>query len=213
MKTALLLLMLTSSSALLYAGVPIEATVKLFTDENTNDGGLQVLLRQKDYPGVKTKKIEFEILIVNWMLEEVFIEVTNLGEANFSLFGEPIGVSVTFFPDNASLLKRLHAATVSAEGKRSTCACGVANVTLSREIPPEVDLSEFVGRTGTLRFSVSGFYRSNGKKFRQDINLHFNIVAPGKSEQTGADQPATKPADQSSTKDQPSTPTSKDSPR
>lgn len=193
MKIAILLLTLALSSASLYAEVPIEATVRLFTDGNPDEGGLQLLLKQRDYPGVKTDKITFEVQIINWMLEEVFVEVTDLADAPFSLFGDPIGWSAIFFPDNASLLKRLHAATVTADGKRSTCACGMAVVKQTSELGREVDLSEFIGRTGTLIFRVSGFYRSNGKKFAQEIKLHFNIVAPGKSEQGGAGQPATSP--------------------
>ena len=179
-----------------YAEVPIEATVQLFTDGSPKEG-LQVILTQKDYPGIKVNKLEFEVRIINWMLEEVFLEVTNLGEAQFSLYGDPIGGSGIFFPDNASLLKRLHAATVSTDGKRSACACGMAVVRQIGEFGQEVDLSKFVGRTGTLRFQVSGFYRSNGKKFAQDIKLHFNVVTPGKSEKAGTEQPATSPESKS----------------
>jgi hypothetical protein len=179
MKTALLFMMLAVSVAQLLAGdtKPDPVTIKLFTDENSNEEGLGILLKQKDYPGVKTERIEFEIRIVNRLLEEVFVEVTDLGDAHMCLDGGLMGWSGIGFPDNIPLLKRLHAATIYGKEK-VTCACGSVVVKQSCEM----DLSKFVGRSGTFRFQVKGFYRTNGKEFCETIDLKFNIIDPRKSE-------------------------------
>ena len=212
MKTALLFMMLAVSATQLLAEEPKPdpPTIKLFSDESTDEEGLLILLKQKDYPGVKTEKIEFEIQIVNRLLEEVFVEVTELGDAHMCFDGGMMGWSGIAFPDNRPLLKRLHAATMSGK-KKVTCGCGSVVVKQSREH----DLSKFVGRVGTLCFQAKGFYRNNGKAFSETIDLKFKIIDPSKSEseQAGADQPATKPADKAPVKDQPTTPTPKDSPR
>lgn len=188
-------------------------TVKLFSGDHEDEEGLRITLKKSQYPGVVTDKVDFEVLIENRLSEEVFVEVTDLEHALVSISGGGrsmiTGASVTVFPNNISLLKRLHAATVSVDGKRSNCACGAVNVMQSANL----NLAQWIGFKGTLSFKASGFYRSNGKKFCEIIDLPFDITDPSKSEQAGADQPASKPAEKHSVKDQPSTPTPKDGSR
>ena len=190
MKTALLFMMLALTVAQLFADdlKPEPPTIKLFTDENSNEDGLLILLMQKNYPGVKTERIEFEVRIVNRLLEEVFVEATDLGDAHLCLDGGVMSGGGIGFPDNIPLLKRLHAAKIYGE-KKVTCACGSVVVKQSHEM----DLSKFVGCSGTFRLRVKGFYRTNGKEFYETINLKFKIIDPRESEQAGTGQPATRP--------------------
>lgn len=178
-------------------------TIHLFSDGKADEEGLEVTLKQRDYAGVKSENVEFKVLIVNRLLEEVFVEVTGLGEASISIEGDAgfmsIGGGRIAFPDNIPLLKRLHATRVSKDGKRLTCGCALVTVTQSAE----VDLSRWIGCTGTLSFRATGFYRSSGKRFSENIELKFNITDPTKSEQDGAKQPATAPESKPEGKEKP----------
>lgn len=156
--------------------------IHLFSEGEADEEGLKITLNQRDYPGVETENVEFKVLIVNRLLEEVFVEVTQLGEASITIEGDAgfmsTGGSRIFFPDNIPLLKRLHATTVSENGKRFTCGCALVTVSQSAEM----NLSEWIGSTGTFSFRASGFYRSSGKRFSEHIDLKFNITEPAKSE-------------------------------
>ena len=63
---------------------PDEPTINLFSSGKDNEEGLQISLKQKDYQGIKTENVDFRVLIVNRLQEEVFIEITQLGEASIS---------------------------------------------------------------------------------------------------------------------------------
>ena len=182
------------------ASVP---TIHLFSDGKDDEEGLKITLQQTEYAGNTTEKVEFKVLIVNRLLEEVFVEVTRLDEAAISISADDgmmaTGGSGAFWPDNVRLLKRLHASTISQDGKRSSCGCSMVTVTQSAE----VNLSHWIGTTGNLSFRVTGFYRSSGKEFSEKIDLSFSIKEPTKSEQGGTVQPATRHESKSEGGDKP----------
>ena len=172
MKTAFIILLIScfhlTSQAENLNDTP--STIQLLADEQAETEGLLIKLKKVDYEGVETQNVEFEILIVNLLLEEVFIEVTDSDEASISIerTGNDWGVmgtagSVTGLPDNTRLLKRLHASFLNKEGEKLTCGCCQYTIKQSAKL----NLSHWIGSKSKLSFRVSGYHRSNGKKIQR----------------------------------------------
>ena len=151
--------------------------MKLFSKDSAEQKGIAVNLKKTDYQGIETDNVQFEVIVSNRLLDEVFIEVTELEHAKISVQGENGAMSsgvgtTTRFPDNTQLLKRLHAATISKDGDVLGCSCSTTTIKQSAKL----DLSDWIGSKGILSFTVSGFYRSTGKQFSSTIELPFNII-------------------------------------
>ena len=121
---------------------------------------------------------QFVFRIVNMLDEEVFVEVTEYDAIAVDLDhpkAAETGMRLSLrsrFP-NTALLKRLHASRVHEDGKRITCRCGVARVTVQLGVD---DLKQWVGGKGTMNIPVRGFYRSNGEAFEGKVKLPVEIV-------------------------------------
>lgn len=185
-------------------------TIKLLAGKSNERGLLLTWPKKIPFRGDGAGQIP--ISVVNLLDKEVFIEVTGVESLSYSL--EPWnggycggGGGFTIFPDNANLLKRLHA-THYTNGKGFTCGCCIA--VINGKLGAQA--LAFGRARGTVTVWIRGFYRNSGKYFSESIELPIELVEP-EDGQAGAAEPATQPIDEAPVKDQPPPPTSKDAPR
>jgi hypothetical protein len=112
--------------------------------------------------------------------EEVFLEVEGHDYPSYALLsdknGKPLlmGGGSAGFPDNANLLKRLHACDYK-DGKPRPCGCATAYIRPKLDFKDE-DLNDFVGHKITIGVTLVGYYRTNGKQFVTTALLPVEIV-------------------------------------
>ena len=142
------------------------ADIVLFPATDAPKAGLEVEILE---PVVWTSNYHatFTYRITNYLDDEVFVQVQDLhvvgtnykGPEGFA--GGGIGSGVEW-PGNRILLKRLES---------GGCGCSIAEVKASTEVPY---FASDKGKT-TVKFFVTGFYRSNGKQFIEWIELPFPL--------------------------------------
>ncbi|WFB37497.1 hypothetical protein P3T73_06960 [Kiritimatiellota bacterium B12222] len=120
---------------------------------------------------------EVNILFVNLMEEEVFLEITGFDSLGWELNTGPEGSGGVewVFPDNINHLKRLHGSTRSKDGNLLSCGCSMVNVKGKLELEG-VNLEEWVGEKATVTIPVNGYIRKNGQKFHEWVELPIKIV-------------------------------------
>lgn len=127
------------------------------------------------------RPVKFPILVVNLLKQEVFLEVTGHDDPSYAFEnddkGQPflMGGSVVGFPDNANLLKRLHACDYK-HGKPHPCGCSTAYIRAKIDFPKEIDLNNYVGIKVTIGINLNGYYRADGKRFAKTANLPVEVV-------------------------------------
>lgn len=150
-------------------------SIRIVTDSKEEGKGLLVTCPRK-VPFQGEGAFEVPISVVNFLDEEVFLEVTDMKSLGYSLEHWDGGFSggggrFTIFPDNTSLLKRLHA-TDYREGKRFTCGCCVTRIN------GKLDSDRLhAGRArGTVTVWIRGFYRNTGIHFSESVDLSVELV-------------------------------------
>jgi hypothetical protein len=156
-----------------------KATLIVHLANDGTDHGLRF-----DYPKAISasagKSAKVPIVISNLLEEEVFLEVTDYDDLGYKLGDVGTswaagGGSVVGFPDNARLLKRLHASSYM-KGKAFTCGCATAFISAHVAFDQDVSLKEFIGLDCRIKVTLKGYYRRNGNEFEKSVELPVEIV-------------------------------------
>lgn len=171
-------------------------TIPVLSDPKSDKKGLLVTCpSQIPLKGPNAGKVPIQV--INFLEEEVFVEVTGSESLGYSLKHWDGGISggggsFRIFPDNTNLLKRLHA-TSYRDGKRFTCGCCFATINGTLDS----DVIENGRARGTVTVWIRGFYRNSGTHFSEFVVLPIELVEQTAGQQGGPDQAAPHPESKS----------------
>ncbi len=155
-----------------------EARMVVHLSSKGTDKGIS-LVYPAELSSTSARPVKFPFRVVNLLEEELFLEVTEHDDLSFELgenghwaFG---GGSAIGFPDNASLLKRLHACECK-DGKARPCGCAMAFITAKIDFGEEISLNNWIGEKAIITVVLKGYYRANGKEFEKTVKLPVKIV-------------------------------------
>jgi hypothetical protein len=173
----LLAIALSGCSSLPVAEVPESADVPVFLAGTAQTNGIGVSVRSPVYTSGTNAGL-VQITVANLLEEEVFLEVTGFDDLGYTIestdpdeiYYTGGGGSITVFPDNTHMLKRLHGSTRMKDGSLATCGCAVAFIRGKVNFgPPDVDVPTETKVTITI--PIAGYLRSNGKHFWGSVEV------------------------------------------
>ena len=132
----------------------------------------------------EAKPQDFRFTVVNLFEDEIFLEVTNFADVGISVRGDGFsaggGGTVTGFPDNTNLLKRLHRSSKAEDGSFVSCGCSMVSISGAATVP-----AGFLSRKGieelrkagfTIDLTFTGYFRETGQQFFGSVELPVKIM-------------------------------------
>jgi hypothetical protein len=125
--------------------------------------------------------LDYSYQIVNRLPYEVFVEVSSADATSLDLdngmgglrFG---GGRTAILRTQQSALRLLHA-TLYKDGRRPfTSGCAMTTAKIAIGLEEDESLKDFVGWTGTIKFTLYGYRRSDGAAFQEPIKVPIEIT-------------------------------------